>query len=384
MKKDIIQETGAESVFDIAPNIGSQTPNEALKELDTQIDLFEDNTDPNFSDPIPEEEEEEDETGEETEEESEGEEEEESDINVLPLLVNTMKSRGFLPAEVVTEDIKTEDDLMSAYENKISQEVTNSVVSDLEQKLKDRGVTEYHLDLALKLANGISNEELSTFDKYKNLSSAKTEEYTTDQAVKYCENYLLETGASKVVIKNTISTIEVDDEALTELLADAKQFYSTKRDSIKQDQDRIAQEQLAAKEEFNRKQTDIMLKVLNEGKVRGEQIPDTTKFKRLVNTYDTTVNIGGRDYPTSAYGKFLADFQTDPELKLWAFKQFVFQDEIKETIKQEAAEKAETNLLSGFKSIRVKDSKKVNKVTNKKETTGKTYLMSSSGFIQKT
>ena len=274
---------------------------------------------------------------------------------------------------------------MSAYETKISQEVTNNVITDLEQKLKDRGVTEYHLDLALKLANGIDQGQLSIYDKYKNLSEVNTEDYTTDQAVKYCENYLVEAGASKVVIKNTISTIEVDDEALNELLADAKTFYAGRKDLIKADQDRIAQEQLDFKEELNKKQTEVVSRVLREGKVRGEEIPDSTKFKKLVSTYDTTVNIGGKDYPTSAYGKFLAEFQTDPELKLWAFKQYVFGEEIKETIKQESAEKAETKLLSSFKSIRVKDSKKVNKVTNKKESTGegKTYIMSS-GFIQKT
>ena len=105
MKKDIIQETGADSVFDITPNIGSQTPNEAIEELNNQIDLFEDatNTDSTSDSEEEESEESEVEEGESPEEGEEGEEESESedvdpDIDVLPLMVNALKSRGFLPS----------------------------------------------------------------------------------------------------------------------------------------------------------------------------------------------------------------------------------------------------------------------------------------------
>ena len=107
----------------------------------------------------------------------------------------------------------------------------------------------------------------------------------------------------------------------------------------------------------------------------------------MVNEYDTSVNIEGKDYPTTKYGAFLVELNNNPELKLWAFKEYVFANEIKETIKEESAQSAETNLLKGFKGIRIKDSranKKKTNTTNKNSApAGKVYLMSGGAFSQK-
>lgn len=393
MKNDKIEEIGSDNAFDISPNSvpNSQNPTDIIKEVNQQMDFFEDvddETNPNFSDPIPDDDEDgEDEDSDESGEEEGGEEEEEVEEDLLPVLANALKSKGFLPQDTDLEGIKSEEDLINIYEDKISEEAYSRISATVDQALKDRGVTDYHLNLAKLLANGVSDSEVATLVQYKDLSQKKIDDLQVEDVVKYCEAHLKETGVSKGTIKRILDTIEVDDDALKESFEDANKYFVNKVKAIEKEQTQFAEAELQRKEQFASYQKEVLTKVLKEGKVRGESIPDVAKFTKMVNEYDTSVNIEGKDYPTTKYGAFLVALNNDPELKLWAFKEYVFANEIKETIKEESAQSAETNLLKGFKGIRIKDSranKKKTNTTNKNSApAGKVYLMSGGAFSQK-
>ena len=96
MKNDKIEEIGSDNAFDISPNSvpNLQNPTDIIKEVNQQMDFFEDvddETNPNFSDPIPDDEDEEDEDSDESGEEEGGEGEEEVEEDLLPVLANALK-----------------------------------------------------------------------------------------------------------------------------------------------------------------------------------------------------------------------------------------------------------------------------------------------------
>jgi hypothetical protein len=80
----------------------------------------------------------------------------------------------------------------------------------------------------------------------------------------------------------------------------------------------------------------------------------------------------GQKRNISRFGKFLLEFNQNPEVQLWAFNQHLFSEEIKEKVSEEATNKAEIDLLKNFNVVKEKgiSTKKTTKIIPNK--TGKT------------
>lgn len=369
-------------LFDLPVTTDTQTGEQILKEVDSNIDLF--------ADEIGEESEEQEtkevtEEGEEAtesfEEQIEGSEDTFDEAAIFESLREAVIEKGFITVED-KDSIKTQEDIVKAYEAKIEQTAQKNILEDLNQKLIQRGINEYHLEIAMKLANGVDESGISELNYYKTKSEVSFDKLSTEEAIQYCKEYLDKSNVTKTVKNRIIQSLEADEEFLQTTFEDALQFNKNSYEELDEDQKEAARLSLENKERIERESKQKLSEILSSGEVMGEKVTNPELFKKMVTEYSTTVKIGGKEYPTTEWGKFLLDFQEDIALRLWAFKQLKFKKEEIEQVVEQAEEKGKVDLLKNFKKEKVVVAKKTQ--TTKNNTPGvKTYLFGSGGITQK-
>ena len=370
------------TLFDMPLLTDSQSDEDVLKEIDNAIDLFPDEDEP--TEEVIEDTEEEDEGESEVEEKPEtpksDEEDDFDEEKIFDSLREAVIQKGFIEVED-KDTLKTQEDIVNAYQDKIDKSARQNILEDLNQKLISRGVNDYHLEIAMRLANGIDESSISELNYYKSKSETQFDKLSTDQAVEYCKEFLDKSNVPTAAKKRILESLEVDDEFLQTTFEDALQFNKNSYKELDDDQKEAAQVILENKETSDRQNKETLQRILSSGEVMGEKITNPALFNKMVTEYNTTVNIGGKEYPTTEWGKFLLDFQNDISLRLLAFKQYKFKKEEIEKVAEESAEKGKIDLLKNFKKEKVTLSKKQQEPKNNSGV--KTYLFNSGGITQK-
>ena len=277
--------------------------------------------------------------------------------------------------------MKTEEDLVTAYKGKIESKAQQSALEDLNQKLINRGIDDYHLDLAFKLANGVEDSSITELNYYKSRSEVSFDKLSTQEAISYVSEYLDRTNVTASAKKRLLESLEADEEFLETSFGDALEFNKNSFKEIDEDQRNVAKANLEDKERAQKESIEKFQSILKSGEIMGEKITDPEKFKRMINDYTTSVKIGDKEYPTTEWGKFLLDFQNDIELRLFLFKQFKFKDEEVKEIKEIAQEEGKLDLLKNFKKQPVTKKKKEDTTNN---TPGlKSYILGPGGITKK-
>lgn len=366
-------------LFDI-PVTTEQSEEQIIKQVDGAVDLFGDEEVEQQDDQETEDLEEEESEEQEETEEGEEELEEQDDDSIFESLKEAIIQKGFLKVED-KDSLKTQEDIVAAYQASIEEASQRNILEDLNKKLMDRGIDEYHLEIAMKLANGVDESGISELNYYKERSEKSFDKLSSEEAIAYCKEYLDKSNVAKSVKNRIIESLEADEEFLQTTFEDALQFNKNSYEELDEDQKELARQNLENKERIERESREQLSQILKSGEVMGEKVSDPKLFEKMVTQYSTTVEINGKEYPTTEWGKFLLDFQKDVSLRLWAFKQFKFKKEEIEQITEQAEEKGKVDLLKNFKKEKVQPIKKQN---TKKTTPGvKTYIFGSGGITQK-
>ena len=368
------------SLFDLPVSSTESTEEEIIQEANSVIDLFPEET-PEAPVEIEGEEEGEEEVIPTSETEVVEGDEEEIDVEaVFSSFKEALLKKKFLEVED-PDALKTEEDLVTAYKGKIESKAQQSALEDLNQKLINRGIDDYHLDLAFKLANGVEDSSITELNYYKSRSEVSFDKLSTQEAISYVSEYLDRTNVTASAKKRLLESLEADEEFLETSFGDALEFNKNSFKEIDEDQRNVAKANLEDKERAQKESIEKFQSILKSGEIMGEKITDPEKFKRMINDYTTSVKIGDKEYPTTEWGKFLLDFQNDIELRLFLFKQFKFKDEEVKEIKEKAQEEGKLDLLKNFKKQPVTKKKKEDTTNN---TPGlKSYILGPGGITKK-
>lgn len=318
---------------------------------------------------------------EETEEQEDSEETEEqvqelNETNLIPLLAMQLKKEGVLTEDFDVTAETSQEEIYEAYKESIEEDVVNRLVYEFQQKLQEEGYTEEHLKLAKLIANASEEDtkQLKVMVTDKNLSETPFGGIDDEKTVSVVKEYLQRTnvGKSQKIVDRLLDTMMVDEEEFKEAFEESKEFFKKESQRIEEEQTNRDAINRKAREEIIARNREVINATITTGVVLGSKIPNVKKFSEGVMENTEVVDIRGQKRNITKLGKFLLDFNQNPELQLWAFNQHLFSEEIKEKVSEEATNKAEIDLLKNFNVVKEKgiSTKKTTKIIPNK--TGKT------------
>lgn len=311
---------------------------------------------------------------EESEEEEQGQELNET--NLIPLLAMQLKKEGIFSEDFEVTAETTQEEVYEAYRESIEEHVLNTLLYEFQQNLQKEGYTEENLKLAKLLANASQEDtkQLKAMVSDKNLSETVFGGIEDEKTIAVVKEYLSRTnvGKSQKIVDRLLDTMMVDEEEFKEAFEESKEFFKKESKRIEDEQINRDETNRKAREQIIARNQEVINNTISSGLILGSKIPNIKKFNEGVTQNTETIDLKGQKRNISKFGKFLIDFNQNPELQLWAFNQHLFSEEIKEKVSEEATNKAEIDLLKNFNVVKEKgiSTKKTTKIIPNK--TGKT------------
>ena len=309
-------------------------------------------------------------------EETEEEGQELNETNLIPLLAMQLKKEGVFSEDFDVTADTTQQEIYEAYKESIEEDVVNRLVYEFQQKLQEEGYTEDHLKLAKLIANASQEDtkQLKVMVTDKNLSETPFGGLDDEKTISVVKEYLQRTnvGKSQKIVDRLLDTMMVDEEEFKEAFEESKEFFKNESQRIEEEQTNRDAINRKAREEIIARNQEVISNTISTGVILGAKIPNIKKFSESVTQNTEIVEMRGQKRNISRFGKFLLEFNQNPEVQLWAFNQHLFSEEIKEKVSEEATNKAEIDLLKNFNVVKEKgiSTKKTTKIIPNK--TGKT------------
>lgn len=277
-----------------------------------------------------------------------------NEANLIPLLAAQLKKEGVLPDDFeITKDIDDKA-IYQTYKESVQERVYSEIISEVQNRLTQEGFTEQSLKMAKMLGNGVKVEDLEGLMSYDQILNQKYEGPDDKENLKIVRKFLEETTKSKKVVDRTIDQATLDEDEFKELFEESKEYFKSKKDEEEEYLEQIAARNEAFRKETLRRNQEAIKQTLETGVIKGSKIPNVNKFRDSLTTPTEVVELQGEKRNVSKLGKFLLDFNNDPELQLWAFNQYLFGNEIIQNEKEDSKKEGEVNLLSHFETVRKK------------------------------
>lgn len=303
---------------------------------------------------------------EESEEEEEAEEEE--DLNVYYYIAQQLAKDGELPEDFeVTEDIKG-DTIYSKYKETIKEDATAEIQNEVLQALAAEGYNAGDLQYAKLLRSGVDPKTLQTAAQYENHAGINLEEATEDIKTSTIKAMYQDRGMGDEEILAIVEKAELDDK-LDAFAKKAKDYFTDKHKGILETEQANAKAREEEQAKIQEARLSRIQNVLKEGKVLDEKIPDVKTFQRALYDKTETVEIGGQTYTASPFQLFQLQYDNNPEVQLWAFKQMMYRGENSSKLKKQVEAEVERDLFEAMKTDLAEKKKKTSKVKQKLETT---------------
>lgn len=297
-----------------------------------------------------------------------------NETNLVPLLGAQLLKEGILPEGFEISSKTSHKDIYEAYKESVHEEVENDIFNRIQNKLTEEGVTEENIFHAKLISTGTSVDVLKSIVTDKSLSEQKFDGVDSKENVSLVKKFLEETNqGSKKITQKLLETALLDDDDFKELFDEGKEYFE-KTAKAKENVELERHEQVKANREIIiRKNQQVVQQVLSKGEVLGIKIPNIRKFTESISDNSEIIEIRGEQRRVTKLGKFLMEFNNNPELQIAAFVQYSSGSEIIERAKNEGEQTGETNLLKNFSMVQDKgiSKKQVTDLTNKKATTSK-------------
>lgn len=300
------------------------------------------------------------------------EEEVESEPNPYYYLSGQLKSDGFLPDEFeATEDVAGID-VYNAYRKKLETELGPQIEQEVYTKLENQGINQNDLVIARALREGVDVSLLSEatmHERYANTPNtvSESEKIEAIRAMYKSRNFSDREIENQISIATAVNE-ETEKSLIDEYFAESKEFHNNKWDSFKnQEQQRAALAEQQQRQELEAAEN-LVRSVLAEKTVFGEKLSEKESaiLRDAIYSPSDTIEYEGKQYSVSKLYKFNYLLGSDPELKLWLFKKYLFKDTDLESIKTEVEKEMEADMLKAYelsvkKDLKAKNDKNLNK-----------------------
>lgn len=306
--------------------------------------------------------------------------EEQEDIvdNIFYHIAHELKDKKELPEDLdISEDINGSE-VYNAYRDSLEKSASAEIEQRVMQQLGNV-YTDTTLTYAKLIAEGTDINLLQEANRIKLYSDLELDKTDDKEKLSVISEYYKDRGFKEREIERVLSDIEIEEIDINEVATEAKEHFIEKYDAI------IAEEQEAnqARAEQVKQQETLLRQTINtivdSGEVNGIPIPDRKDFKRAIYTQDKIVTINNQDYQVSDLDIFRYEMDNNPEVFMSTFMQWLYKDKISNQIEEAAKEKAEEELLSGYRKSVEKSQRQLKKQqladSIKKQTGGKKTLV---------
>lgn len=293
---------------------------------------------------------------------------EEDEVNYYYYMAQQLAKDGELPEGFeVTEDISPED-IYSTYKETIREDATSEVQNEVLESLAAQGFNAGDLQYAKLLRSGVDPRTLQTAARYENLASIDLETADEDAQKKVITAMYEDRGMGDEEVSAIIEKAELDDN-LTAFAEKSKIHFTKKHTEIVEKEQATAKQREAQQAQIQQAKLAKIQGVLKEGKVLEETIPDVKAFQRALYDKTETVDIGGQKYTASPFQLFQFQYENNPEIQLWAFKQMLYRGENQSKLKKEVTAEVEKEYFTALKEDFKTKSSKNSKIKQKLEQT---------------
>lgn len=349
----------AKSPFDV--NIASTPPEVIEEELETQDEVVEEETedDDDDNDIVTDPNEVSNDDEEDSEEETDDDESEvEFDGRTgSSIMAEDWKKQGLLPEDFEVKDDLTSRELQDAAYSHMDARKTEEV----EERFRNKGYDDRVLEYAEFLAAGGNPQMLQTHVVYDQLANYKTDD--EESATLVVRAMLEEQGIEDDMVDDMIESLSLNDK-LTQKAEDAKKFFSSRRDTIIEEE-KSRQKEFQKQQEKQVEQIQAQYKkIIGSGKV-GDLSLSKAEAKNLEDSLLKPTEVIVNELPDGTkqrmkitkFQKTLNEIQSDPD-KMVQFAYMVLNGP--DAIKTKKGEEARNELLD------VLDGKKKYSTVNKK------------------
>lgn len=267
-----------------------------------------------------------------------------------------MKEDGYIPEDVeITEDI----DGNTAYslylqgaEKRVEEQVqvrTNQAL----QSLKDSGINEQHLGMAMALAAGTDPALLYENTTYARYAELSTEDTPQEEKIQVIKRGLELGGLASDKAEKYISTLEIEgDDAIDAEFEDYKEKFKEKHDAYLEQEVIKANQRKQTLEAQQKANNDFFNNVIATSSINDEPLSPTQleDIQEGLLVANQVVERGGQQFRATDFEKFLVDIQDDFKTQLYLYKIFKYRGEELEGVEAKAKDKATKDFMGKLPS----------------------------------
>lgn len=293
--------------------------------------------------------------------------EEEADVNPYFYLAEELHKDGFIP-----EDLELSNDIdgmtvYNAYKQKLKADAEVQVRQEVMQALQSEGFNDHDLILARAIREGVDLRllsEASMYEMYANMPEEVDTNQKQDAIRQMYRNRGLEDNEIDTLLSNASA-----DENVDELFNQSRQYFNNKYSQWRQTEEQRSQ-QLREQAKQQADQVNQLIKnVIQSQRVMGEEFTpaQAKELEEAIYTPNVTFEAGGNTVKGTELQKFLYEWETNPELKLYLFKKYKFREQETENIKRKVKREVEEDFLKGYKTKVLQDKKRSKGASVKKQ-----------------
>lgn len=337
----------------------AQEPKEEESEEEDIVDPQDTDTEEDGSEPEVEE------TGGETEDSD-------SEVNLYKFFGEQLKKDGHLDDTFEVSEKVTGSDIYNGYLNKLKTELEpklqKQITEQVYAELAENGVNQQHLEMAQMIAQGVDVTLLQNSVAVYERLSAFNKDATDEQKQANIRTMYSVRGYSEDEAEILIARAK-DTEKTDELYATSAKFFEEKYKDFRANQNSQYQARRQAEIELVKKQNDHIRAKLSAGDIHGEKIDKqiAKEIEEAIYSATEIVEVNGKKVNMSKFVKFLNDFNSDPELRVYAYKKWAYRDKDLSEIEKTVEIKKEKEFLEAFKKSVTKDTKATTNQAIKKQ-----------------
>lgn len=288
---------------------------------------------------------------------------EDDDINAYFHLSKELHKDGFLPQDFEIADDISGPDVYSAYKDKLRSDLEPSIRQEVMETLSKQGINEHDILMGRALREGVNPSLLSAAGSYQMYSQLPDDSNDSDKEsvirAMYQDRGFDSTEAEAQIAAAKSSE---DEAAMTELFGRGRKYFGEKYRAFVDNETKRAKELEDSQRIAADKSEQTIKNVIRERKVLDMEISkDLVKeFHDGIYNASEIIDLEGGKVQVTPLQKFLLEFQSNDEMKLYLFHNWMFKDKVGDKIKKAADRKAESDFLSAYEKRTIKRKKSKN------------------------
>lgn len=263
------------------------------------------------------------------------------DENFYKVQAQQMVERGELPKEILEQEELDGETIMTTWEATQKNSYIQKWQGEALRNLESQGFNKTHLEIARRLDNGVTNDEVEVLLDYRDLSTAKISEFDVEDKKAYIRDYLSDKDVDEFVIESTISTAEVDDR-LDDLISVSQEHFKGRFREQDEYTKQQADIQAARRQQEEINKQNFVSSIFTSKKIGNTELSDDeifnlheglTKRTQPYNTEQGVVHI-------TPFEAFVKSMQNNYAAQLQVFNSFINNS----TLSQKAEERLQTKI----------------------------------------